>query len=120
MRAESARIRAESIRVRIAAVHAFCSVLETEARWRSPENAQEMMSRVWRAVGVLKQHVAEPKLVSAESAGELLHALAALEERAVRIHEALYGPWRRPAAGAASSRRVTATGTAGRDSQTSR
>lgn len=118
LRAESERIRAESIRVRIAAVHAFCSVLQTEARWRSPEKAQEMMSRVWRAVGTLKQHLAEPKLVSAEWAGELLRALAALEERALRIHETLYGPWRRAGARAALPRRVRVAGAAERDPQT--
>ena len=120
MRAESERIRADCIRVRIAAVHAFCSALEMEARWRSPETAREMMSKVWRAIAVLKQHLAEPQHVPGEAAGELLHALSALEERALRMHEALYGPWRWPGAAAVSPRGVRATEPAGRDPQTSR
>lgn len=91
LRAESQRIRAEAIRVRISAVHAFCSVVESEARWESPARAQESMGKVWRAVAELKRHVADPKHVSHESAGELLALLAGLEDRAVRIHQSIQG-----------------------------
>ena len=105
LRAESERICADTIRLRIAAVNGFCSVLQTELRWRSLETAQEVMGKVWRAIGVLKQHLAEPEHVPGEVAGELLHALASLEERALRLQESLSRPW---------SDSTAATKTAGR------
>lgn len=89
LRAESQRLRAEAIRVRIASVHAFCSVLESEARWDSREKAQNSMGKIWHAIAEFTRHLAEPQHVPPEAAGELLSALASLEERALRIHQAL-------------------------------
>lgn len=89
LRAESQRLRAEAIRVRMASVHAFCSVLESEARWHSRERAQNNMGKVWHSIAELKRHLAEPQHVPPGAAGELLGALASLEERALRIHQAL-------------------------------
>lgn len=93
LRAESERIRAEAIRVRIASVQAFCSVVVSEARWISPQKAQESLGKVWRKIAVLKQHLAEPQHVPGEAAGELLRALASLEERALQLQESLSRPW---------------------------
>ena len=106
LRAESERIRAQAIRVRIAAVQAFCSIAVSEARWGEPQRSQESMRKVWRAIGVLKQHLAEPQHVPGEMAGELLQSLASLEERALRIQESLYGELTRSASGRVVARRV--------------
>lgn len=89
LRAESQRIRAQAIRVRIAAVHAYCSVVESEARWESPQRAQDSMGKVWRALAELKRHLAEPKHVPDEAAGELLNLFSQLEDRALRIHQSV-------------------------------
>lgn len=89
--AESRRIRGEAVRVRIAAVHAYCSVVESEGRWGSAAKAEDCMGKVWRVVAELKRHLAEPQHVPAEATGELLTSLAGLEERALRLHQSLCG-----------------------------
>ena len=115
-RAESQRLRAEAIRVRMASVHAFCSVLESEARWHPHERAQNSMGKVWHAVADLKRHLAEPQHVPPGSADELLGALATLEERALRIHQALC---EKPSQ-SAGRQRVSESAPAERDRRTSR
>lgn len=87
--AESARVRAEAIRIRIASGLAFCDVIQSETRWGTVEKAWGGMVKVQHAIQEITGHINEPRHVRPEVAQELRQRLAVLQERASEVAEGL-------------------------------
>jgi hypothetical protein len=86
---ESARFRADAIRTRIQAVHAFCSIAEFKLRWASAIEAEALLAMIRRRFREVDSHLREPGHISAESAVELRKLLTGLEVRMQRIEKSI-------------------------------
>ena len=86
---ESAKIRADAIRIRILAVHAFCSVAESNFRWGSPIGAQTALAIVRERVSEIEFHLREPGHISMASADELSTRLTQLKARIEQIEKSM-------------------------------
>jgi hypothetical protein len=86
---ESARFRADSIRTRILAVHAFCSVAESKLRWASPADAEDILATIRARVSEIDYHLREPEHIPAASVAALRILQAELEARIRRIEKAM-------------------------------
>lgn len=78
---ESAKIRADAIRIRMLAAHAFCSVAESNFRWGSPNRAQTTLAMVRARIAEVEFHLQEPGHVSMVYADDLRKRLSQLKER---------------------------------------
>jgi hypothetical protein len=86
---EAEMIRADSIRIRMLAAHAFCSVAEARFKWGSPQHARSTLDIVRTRVAELEFHLREPGHVSAMYADELWRRLNQLKERVEKIEESM-------------------------------
>ncbi len=89
LRQESAKIRADAIRIRILSVHAFCSVVESNLRWGSPNNAEAALAVVRGRVCEIEFHLREPGHISVASADELSQRLIQLKLRIEQIENSM-------------------------------
>jgi hypothetical protein len=82
---ESAQFRADAIRTRIQAVHAFCSIAECKLRWASPSDAEGLLATIRKRFEEVDSHLRDPRHILPKSAHELRKMLANLEARIERI-----------------------------------
>ena len=87
LRQESAKIRADAIRIRILTVHAFCSFAESYLRWGSPNGAEAALAVVRGRVSEIEFHLREPGHISMASADELSQQLIQLKARIEQIEK---------------------------------
>jgi hypothetical protein len=86
---ESAKIRADSIRIRILSGHTFCAVAESRLRYASWSGAQDMLAVIRERVSEIDFHLREPGHVLPADADRLRRLLIQLEERIQGIEKSM-------------------------------
>ena len=87
---QSANIRADSLRIQIMAVDAFCSVAEVQLRWYSLEEARTTAAKIRRAMSEIDFHLREPGHVSGPAAQELRDRYIKLSARVRQIENSIH------------------------------
>ncbi|MGA7521729.1 MAG: hypothetical protein WBW84_04560 [Acidobacteriaceae bacterium] len=86
---ESQKLRLNAILSRIGAVHALCSIAETEVRWEPPEVAEPSVQKVQKSIEGLYRHIDNPQHVPAELREEFRRKVAEIETRLLKISQLL-------------------------------
>jgi hypothetical protein len=86
---ESAKIRADSIRIRISSGHAFCAIAESRLRYGPWSEARTALVVIRERVSEIDFHLREPGHVSTTDANELWELLMRLEVRIQGIEESM-------------------------------
>jgi hypothetical protein len=89
LRQQSEKLRAEAIRTRIQAAHAFCSVAESKLRLALPGGVENILTTVRKRIAELDFHLREPGHLSPESVGDLRRMLDQLDARKRRIEKSM-------------------------------